>query len=160
MNPAKWLTSEEDAAWRGFLRSQAQLTAVLGHELQEESGLSAQDYAVLVTLNDQPDGRMRAFELGRELAWEKSRLSHHVTRMAERDLVTRMRCPSDQRGSFIAITPAGRKALKTAAPGHVAAVRRYFIDLLSDTELETLTAIAQKTLSALEAACDSVEAAD
>jgi DNA-binding MarR family transcriptional regulator len=129
--------------------------AVLSRELQEESGLSSQDYGVLVVLNDQPDGRMRAFELGRELAWEKSRLSHHITRMAERDLVKRTRCPTDQRGSFVAITNTGRKALKAAAPGHVAAVRRYFIDQLSASELAALTRIAEKTSSALSSACDS-----
>ncbi len=129
--------------------------AVLSRELQEESGLSSQDYGVLVALNEQPDGRMRAFELGRELAWEKSRLSHHITRMAERDLVKRMRCPTDQRGSFVAITNTGRKALQAAAPGHVAAVRRYFIDQLSASEIAALTKIAEKTSSALLSACDS-----
>lgn len=154
MKTPKWLNHEEEAAWRGLLRSQAQLMAVLGRELQDQSGLSSQDYGVLVTLNDSPDGRMRAFEVGRELAWEKSRLSHHISRMVQRNLVSRVRCPTDHRGSFIAITPTGRKALKAAAPGHVAAVRRYFVDLLSPEELETLTAIAEKTISALSPACD------
>jgi len=145
----RWLGPEEQKAWRSFLESHAQLMAVLGRELQTDSGLSSQDYAVLVNLSERPDGVMRAFELGRELAWEKSRLSHHVARMVERGLVSRRRCPSDRRGSFVAITRRGRRALEAAAPGHVASVREHFIDLLSLEELEFLTAISEKVLARL-----------
>jgi hypothetical protein len=56
----------------------------------------------------------------------------------------------------VAITPRGRKAMDAAAPAHVAAVRRYFIDLLTTTELDTLTALSQKVASVLSktASCD------
>jgi DNA-binding MarR family transcriptional regulator len=120
-----------------------------------ESGLSIQDYAVLVALSEAEGGRMRAFELGRELAWEKSRLSHHITRMISRDLVRRDKCPTDQRGAFVAITAQGRKAIAAAAPGHVSAVRRYFIDQLTDKELQTLTGISTKIATALSETCEA-----
>src|ERR1700722_16442181 len=136
MNDPDWLAPQEQTAWRGVLRAHAQLSAALGRGLLEDAGLSIQDYAVLVELSESAEGRMRPFELGRELAWEKSRLSHHITRMIERDLVKREKCPTDQRGAFVAITPRGRKAISAAAPGHAAAVRRYFIDLLTPTEIE------------------------
>ncbi len=83
------LHTEEQSAWRGFLQTYGELSAVLGRELLQEAGLSIQDYAVLVALSESPEGRMRPFELGRELAWEKSRLSHHIKRMIDRDLVRR-----------------------------------------------------------------------
>jgi len=157
MGSTNWLDAKEQQAWRSFLDTYTHLTAVLGKELSDESGLSIQDYAVLVALSDKPDGTMRAFELGRELVWEKSRLSHHITRMADRGLVNRRVCKSDKRGAFVEITEAGRKAIRSAAPGHVASVRRYFIDQLTPRELEALTKIAGKVQTALSSsgACDS-----
>ena len=144
-----WLDPEQQAAWRAFLQTYEQLSAALGRELLLDAGLSIQDYAVLVALSETPDGRMRAFELGKELTWEKSRLSHHMTRMIDRELVKREKCPTDQRGAFVSITQRGRDALTAAAPEHVAAVRRYFIDLLTPTELNTLIEIAGKVGSVL-----------
>lgn len=150
MGSAEWLDPGQQAAWRGFLRSHAELSATLNRELLNESGLSIQDYGVLVALSESSSGRMRSFELGRILAWEKSRVSHHITRMVSRGLVTRVKCPTDQRGAFVEITPRGRKAIASAAPGHVASVRRYFVDLMSAKELETLTRITDKISSAVE----------
>ena len=130
---------------------QLRLTALLGRELHEASGLSLQDYFVLVVLTERPGGRLRAFELGEELGWEKSRLSHHISRMAERGLVVRERCPSDQRGAFVAVTEQGRREITAAAPGHVAAVRTHFVDLLKPEQLDQLGDITETVLGPLEA---------
>ena len=67
---------------------------------------------------------MRLFELAEVLGWEKSRLSHHVGRMADRGLVKNERCDSDRRGAFVVVTDRGRQEIEAAAPGHVTAVRR------------------------------------
>ncbi len=149
MKDVRWLGPDELEAWRRLALMQLQLTATLSRELAEASGLSYQDYLVLAALTDRPDGRMRAFELGRELGWEKSRLSHHVARMVERGLVRRQRCETDQRGAFVVVTKQGRKAIEAAAPGHVEGVRRHFIDLLTPGELETLSAVAGRVLDKL-----------
>jgi DNA-binding MarR family transcriptional regulator len=151
----RWLGPDEQAAWRGFLQSHAVLNAFLGRELARDSGLSIQDYAVLVELSESSDGRMRAFELGRHLAWEKSRLSHHVARMEKRGLLERVKCPSDQRGSLVAITREGRRAIERAAPKHAEAVREYFVDVLTPQELRTLRKVAEKIEGRLEGECDA-----
>jgi len=142
----RWLDEQEAQAWRRLQLMQLQLTAALSRQLAETSGLSFQDYLVLAALSDRCDGRMRAFELGRELGWEKSRLSHHISRMGERGFVTRQQCCTDRRGAFVAITEQGRKAIEAAAPGHVSVVRRRFIDLLTPAQLKTLSAIAATVL--------------
>jgi DNA-binding MarR family transcriptional regulator len=148
-----WLSDEEQDAWRGLQRMQLQLTGRLSRELSANGGLSYQDYAVLVVLTDRDDGRMRVLELGRELGWEKSRLSHHLQRMVGRGLVCRERCPSDQRGAFIVVSAEGRRALEASAPGHVAAVRRYFVDLLTPAQLRSLSAITGVVLDSLASQC-------
>src|SRR5688500_234890 len=84
-----WLSEREARAWRGLQMMQMRLTGALTRQLVAESQLSYQDYLVLVALTEQADGRLRLFELGRLLGWEKSRLSHHIARMAQRDLVTK-----------------------------------------------------------------------
>ena len=150
--PTRWLTPDEQAAWRGLLRLQARLAARLNQEMGGGE-LSLQDYGVLVLLDEAPDGRLRAFELGDDLGWEKSRLSHHVARMAARGLVTRERCPSDHRGLFVVITQEGRRALTAAAPAHVEAVRRLFVEPLSEEQLAALAGIADSVLGALSASC-------
>ena len=149
MTSVRWLDVKELEAWRRLLLMHLQLTATLGRELAEASGLSYQDYLVLAALTDRPDGRMRAFELGRELGWEKSRLSHHVARMVERGLVRRQKCETDHRGAFVAVTKEGREAIEAAAPRHVEGVRRHFIDLVTPAEMETLSAVAGRVLDSL-----------
>ncbi len=150
MTDVRWLDAKELEAWRRLLLMHLQLSATLSRELAEASGLSYPDYLVLAALTARPDGRMRAFELGGELGWEKSRLSHHIARMVERGLVRRERCETDQRGAFVVVTRQGRKAIEAAAPGHVEGVRRHFIDLLSADELDTLSAVAGRVLDELD----------
>ncbi|SNX65939.1 DNA-binding MarR family transcriptional regulator [Streptomyces sp. TLI_55] len=96
--------------------------------LQAESGLSAADFAVLGRLTDVPEGRRRCQDLARALEWEKSRMSHHIARMAGRGLVVREECLEDARGAFVVITEQGRSAIETAAPLHEEAVRALFLD--------------------------------
>jgi DNA-binding MarR family transcriptional regulator len=85
--------------------------------------------------------------------WEKSRLSHHLTRMEQRGLVERRECPTDARGAFINLTPAGRRAIEGAAPQHVEAVREHFVDLLTEDEIDVLTRITDRVLDRLEQPC-------
>ena len=154
---AAWLDEDELRAWRNLQVMQNQLSAVLGRELLERSSLSYVDYLVLAALTDRPDGRMRAFELGRELGWEKSRLSHHISRMAERGLVEKQKCTEDRRGAHVAITNAGRKAIQAAAPDHVASVRRRFVDRLTKQQIRVLGDISGTVLAGLAEECATGE---
>ncbi|MFF8727149.1 MarR family winged helix-turn-helix transcriptional regulator [Streptomyces sp. NPDC015171] len=146
----KWLTAEEEDAWRGFLRLRDRLEARLSRLLQAESGLSGPDYAVLVGLTDVPEGRRRYQDLTRELEWEKSRMSHHIARMAKRGLVVREECAEDARGAFVVITEAGRAAIEAAAPLHVEAVRSMFLDHVTPAELRVLAQLSERVIAALD----------
>jgi DNA-binding MarR family transcriptional regulator len=149
-----WLSDEELATWKGFTLMSLQLTARLSRSLAE-AGLSFQDYAVLASLSDEPDGRKRIVELGRELGWEKSRVSHHVTRMVARGLVRKERCSADQRGAWVVLSDQGRAESARVAPRHVAEVRDLFIDRLSPAQLATVRAASERVLAHLdELGCD------
>jgi DNA-binding MarR family transcriptional regulator len=151
----QWLDEREARAWRSLRFMQMQLEAALGRQLADESDLSFADYVVLVAVTDQPDDRVRLFELAETIGWEKSRLSHHVARMAARGLVNKETCASDRRGAFVVATRRGRKAIEAAAPGHVAAVRRLFVDQLSTEDLDVITKVAERVSAALAATAEA-----
>ena len=146
----RWLTEEEHRAWRGLLQMTSQLDAHLSRQLQDESGLSRADYDVLVPLSEAPGRRLRMFELGAELCWQQSRLSHHLSRMQKRGLVTREGCDSDRRGAYVVLTPAGCASIEKAAPSHVEAVRTLVFDGLSPGQVKALGAVAAHVLAKLE----------
>lgn len=146
----RWLDEREERAWRGLQLMEMRLGGALARDLAATSRLSYSDYAVLVALTDQPGGRRRLFELARLLGWEKSRLSHHVTRMSERGLVVKEPCDEDRRGFHVAVTAEGRAAITAAAPRHVATVRRLFVDRLTPRQLDEIAAVAEIVLAALE----------
>jgi DNA-binding MarR family transcriptional regulator len=153
MTEVRWLDDEEQRAWRSLITMQDGLTEFLDRELRHRCGVSTPDYEVLAHLSEAPEGRLRPFELGRLLRWEKSRLSQHLGRMQKRGLVSRDRCATDQRGAVVSITPLGRDLIAAAAPQHVANVRDVFIDQLTKAELKSLIAIGDKVrkrLAALE----------
>jgi DNA-binding MarR family transcriptional regulator len=148
----RWLDEREQAAWRGYLAVQARVGSHLRQSLQRDSGLSDADYDVLVQLSEAAGHRLRIFELGQALQWEKSRLSHQLRRMTDRGLVRREDCDTDARGAFVRLTPAGHETIRAAAPRHVAEVRRIFVDVLSTDQLDALASIATTVLSHLETA--------
>lgn len=137
-----WLDDHEQRAWRAYQHLRQHLDARLRADLVRGSGMSDADYAVLVSLSEAPDFQLRSRELTEELQWEKSRLSHQISRMEKRGLVRRAECPTDARGAFIVLTEAGHEAIAHAAPRHVDAVRRYLIDGLTPAHLDALIDIA------------------
>ena len=140
----EWLSVEEQMVWRAWLESHARLQSRLARRLATESGLSLPDYEVLVLLSEEPEGRLRMAAVAERLQWDRSRLSHHIRRMETRGLVARTECPEDGRGSFVGVTPDGRRAIEEAAPGHVRAVREYFLDPIGSDGLEALAGTLPK----------------
>jgi DNA-binding MarR family transcriptional regulator len=125
-----WLSEDEQRAWRTYLRMASLLPAALNRQLQHDSGLTLPEYEVLVQLSEAPERRLRPFQICEALNWEQSRLSHQLTRMQHRGLVTRQECEADGRGAFVVLTTAGGDAIKAAAPQHVATVRGLIFDRL------------------------------
>lgn len=152
MPEARWLSEEQDRAWRGYRRMRTRLDLQISRDLASDSGLSDSDYDVLSTLTESSVPVWRARDLAAHLLWSTSRLAHHVGRMERRGLVKRGTCSDDGRGATIALTDQGWRVLQNAAPLHVGSVRRDFIDLLTAAEIKTLAAISTKVLAHLDEA--------
>ena len=149
MSRTRWLSEDEERAWRGYRWMRTLLDLQITRDLASDSHLSDADYDVLSTLSEARGRRWRAGDLAARLLWSTSRLAHHVRRMEERGLVARLPAPDDGRGAIVTLTDAGWRTLQSAAPSHVRSVRRHFIDLLTEEEVATLDRISAKVIEHL-----------
>jgi DNA-binding MarR family transcriptional regulator len=78
--------------------------------------------------------------LARLLAWDKSRLSHLLTRMQERSLIDRRRV--DGKTVLIVLTPLGKEKLDAARPVHAASVRRNLLSRLTQDQIDTMVRVS------------------
>jgi DNA-binding MarR family transcriptional regulator len=150
MSEVPTLTTQEWDLWRGFHAMRRQLDLALERELQRDARISGPDYEILITLFESPEKQLRARELTARLGWEKSRLSHQVTRMVARELVERSECDTDARGTWIGLTTKGRLATLGAVRAHAQTIRRLFFDVLTESELEVLGAVSGRVLEAID----------
>jgi DNA-binding MarR family transcriptional regulator len=136
----RWLSEDEQRAWRAYLAANRLLTLELekGHQ---QHGLSSSDYEVLVNLSEAEGRRLRMWDLAKRTLLEKSRLSHQITRMEKAGLVRRESCEGDRRGQFAVLTDHGWETIKRVAPHHVELVRSCLIDRLDEVQLKTLAEI-------------------
>jgi DNA-binding MarR family transcriptional regulator len=149
MTRTRWLDPTEERAWRGYRRMFLLLNARVAHDLAVDAGLSEADYDVLSSVSEADGQQERLTTLAARMLWSQSRLSHHIARMQRRGLVTRTGVESDGRGSMVALTEAGLRAVEAAAPGHVAAVRAHLIDRLSREQIAALADIAEVVVTGL-----------
>jgi DNA-binding MarR family transcriptional regulator len=148
------LTDTEVEVWRAFFVMRRRLDRAIELQFQEDSQISASEYEVLFALNDASQRRLRSKDIASSIGWEKSRVSHLVARMEKRGLLTRFECETDARGSWIGITADGRRAVLRAVRGHLAAVRRYFFDVLEPDEAERLLNLSGRVIDAIGCAAD------
>lgn len=150
----RWLTEQEQRAWRAYLAANRLLNVQLEKGFQQH-GLSSSDYEVLVWLSEAPGQRLRMWELAKASVLEKSRLSHQITRMERAGLVRRESCQGDRRGQFAVLTDFGWETIQRVAPYHVEQVRKTFIDRLNPDQVQMLTEIFAPMAEDLRQACPS-----
>ncbi|WP_127504396.1 MarR family winged helix-turn-helix transcriptional regulator [Actinoplanes solisilvae] len=132
------LSEREQSAWRTFIESSWALHTHLEDELRAQTGLSMNDYHVMVVLSEAPEHRLRMGELANRLVFSPSRITYQISSMVKRGLVRKQPCPEDGRGQEAVLTDEGLAALESAAPLHLITVRDSFIDRLDPDELATI----------------------
>ena len=161
MTEPRWLDAREARLWQSYRDAYRELMRALESRLIGNSGLSGADYALLHPLSVAEQGVLRTRDLGKSVGWERSRLSHQVSRMEKRGLVCREECVSDARGSMVRLTDLGRKAIDAAAPDHVDAVRTYFFERLTPEEQDQLAILLDRIVANIPAdSCASADCAD
>ena len=132
------LTESQQRAWLNYMRVYHRLEYEMNRQLQVDSGLSLGDYTVMNALSQAPGRRLQLSALAITIGWERSRLSHHLLRMAQRDLVERAASESDGRGTDAVLTATGWRTLKAAATKHAEWVRQSVFADLGGTREEAL----------------------
>jgi DNA-binding MarR family transcriptional regulator len=146
---ASEITDSERALWRTFTVMRRQLDLTLERRLQADAGISTADYEILLSLYENPDKRLRAGAIGDIIGWEKSRVSHQISRMEQRDLVKREECGDDARGVWVVLTDDGSRAVVNALGDRREAVRQYFFDALDEEERAALLTISRRVLDTI-----------
>lgn len=141
---------EEQKLWRAFYAMRRQLELSLERRLQADAGISAADFEVLMVLHTEPTKRLRAGQIGDLTGWEKSRVSHQITRMEQRGLVKRQECGDDARGVWVVLTEDGTRAVSSTLPDREAAIREYFFDLLTDEEKQVLLDVSTRVVDKID----------
>ena len=134
----RWLSSEQQAAWRAYILGTTLLMNTLDRELRQAHGLSLGEYEILVRLSESPSRTMRMAQIADSMRHSRSRVTHTVSRMEKAGLVTRCAAEGDRRGVEARMTEKGWDLLVRAAPTHVTGVREHFVDLASDEQFTVL----------------------
>jgi DNA-binding MarR family transcriptional regulator len=148
--PVRWLDEDEQRTWRKLASIMLQLPAALDAELQRDADLTHFAYFVLAMLSEAPGRALRMSALAARSSSSPSRLSHTVARLEARGLVRRRRAFEDGRGQIAELTDEGFEYLTSAAPGHVAEVRRLVFDVVPRSMLADLDRISTLILTRLD----------
>jgi DNA-binding MarR family transcriptional regulator len=87
-------------------------------------------------------------ELAGAVVLSRSGLTRLVDSLEKASFVERTECPSDRRGTFAAITPAGRAALAEAQPVHGRGIAEHFAAHVTPDELAVLGPVFKRLLAA------------
>jgi DNA-binding MarR family transcriptional regulator len=148
MGETRWLTPQEQDAWRSFMAGCRALFTAVDAQLQRDAGMPLAYYEILVRLSEAPGRALRMSQLAEAASASKSRASHAVARLEERGWVRRVDCPTDRRGQVAELTDEGYAVLAATAPGHVVQVRESLFDGLTAEQVAQLKAIGDTMAAA------------
>jgi DNA-binding MarR family transcriptional regulator len=146
MDEPRWLTDEQQQAWRRFVQVLFKVPAALEAQLQRDAGLTHMGYLVLVTLSEQQQRRLAMSKLAKLAGASLSRLSHVVARLEAQGWVNRERDPEDGRVQIAVLTEAGWDKVVASAPGHAEAVQQLVFDRLTPTQVKQLAKVCDSLL--------------
>jgi DNA-binding MarR family transcriptional regulator len=134
----KPLSPQEFRVWHAFRLMHEDVLGRVGRDITQATGLSGSEYGVLSRLAGK--GEIRQQVLASMMAWDKSRLSHQLTRMQERSLIERRRI--DGKTVLIVLTSLGREKLDAARPVHADSVRRNLLSRLTQQQIDTIVRVS------------------
>jgi len=112
----------------------------VGRDIAQATGLSGPEFGVLSRLAAYGKGEMRQQELATVMAWEKSRLSHQLSRMQKRKLIERR--AGDGRATLVTLTRIGREKLGAGLPIRAESVRRNLLSRLTPEQIDTIIRVS------------------
>jgi DNA-binding MarR family transcriptional regulator len=146
----RWLSPEEQRAWRAYVAATHLLEDAIDRQLQQDAGMPHLYYSILANLSEAPHRALRMTDLAEKLKITRSRLTYAVTRLEKDALLRTESCRWDKRGRIATLTDAGIAVLERTAPGHVETVRAHLFDRLTPEQVTQLEEICGGVARALE----------
>ena len=146
MDEPRWLTDEQQQAWRRFVEVLVKVPAALEGQLQRDAGMTHMGYLVLSTLSEREDRRLPMSRLAKKAYASLSRLSHVVARLEANGWIRRERDPEDGRVQIAVLTDEGLAKVVESAPGHASAVQELVFDRLSPSQVRQLAKLCDGLL--------------
>lgn len=134
------LSPRELRIWHAFLSMGEDVLERVGNDIARATGLSGPEFGVLSRLAAFGKGSMRQQQLATVMGWEKSRLSHQLSRMQERKLIERR--TGETRATYVALTDIGREKLEAALPVRAESVRRNLLSRLTPEQIDTIIRVS------------------
>jgi DNA-binding MarR family transcriptional regulator len=100
--------------WEGLARAHSTMTAAIESDMLPEAGMPLGWYEVLAHLNRAPQAMMRFQELAKVAGITDSGASRRLDQMIKAGLIDRHSCPTDGRGVYAHMTPAGQAGFERA----------------------------------------------
>ncbi len=125
--------------WRSFRRAAHEVNAAIESDLMAATRLSGADHGILSRLAETAAQGVRQQELCDSMQWDRTRLSHHLTRMERRGLVKRSKL--DGGVTWVSITAVGDDARAAADPIHAEAVMRCFVSKLTEAQRAAMAVV-------------------
>jgi DNA-binding MarR family transcriptional regulator len=132
------LDTLEFRAWRAFLYAYATVVPTLDRELLGATGLSLNQFEILMRLRGAGERGVRMTDLASRVVLSPSGVTRAVDQLERMGLVERSVFEGDKRGYLACLTADGRAALRRATSVHVQGLREHFVTHMSRTELEHL----------------------
>jgi DNA-binding MarR family transcriptional regulator len=131
-------------AWTRLLRAYASTTRQLSVQLQDEHGLTLNDYEALYVLSRAEGRRMKRVDLARRLLLTPSGVTRLLEGLERARLVERAACDSDLRVTYAQLTDAGAAKVQEASCGHEGSIQALLDAHFTEKELETLAGLLGK----------------
>ncbi|WGP05353.1 MarR family transcriptional regulator [Bacillus subtilis] len=142
-------TPDELETWSAVATLLEWLPAALNAQMQRDSQISHFEYGILFALSQAPEETLAMKELAGFANSTLSRLSRAVARLERQGWVTRRPDPSDGRTTVASLTDSGLAAMRAAAPGHVALVRRLVFESLTPAQARAFGQASRHITSAI-----------
>ncbi|MFF2777531.1 MarR family winged helix-turn-helix transcriptional regulator [Streptomyces sp. NPDC058052] len=134
------------SGWGALSLLHGRIESHIERALQSGHDLSAREYSLLDVLSRQHDGEgghLQMKQVADAVVLSQSATTRLVTRMEDRGLLSRYLCPTDRRGIYTDVTPAGRELLDEARPAHDTALRQALDEAAGHPELASLVAAVE-----------------
>jgi DNA-binding MarR family transcriptional regulator len=142
----KRLDALEFRAWRALLYAYASVVPRLDREMVAATGLSLNQFEVLMRLRRAGGRGLRMSDLASGVVLSPSGVTRAVDQLERKGLVERSVSEGDKRGYLATLTAEGRALLRRATGVVVQGLREHFLRHMSRTDLKHLVSALEVVL--------------